>query len=88
MIDECIERDREGERERVNCDTSGGDFDKKRDVFWKSGIEGRLGVQELRRAKIQRGRGGSTRRDEKGRHRRREGCRRAGAAAGVQRAMH
>ena len=61
LIDEVIERDKKGER--VNRDDVRGYSDKKRDRLWEGGIEGRLGVQELKRAKIQQCRGG--RRGEK-----------------------
>lgn len=69
LINKSMERDEKGER--VNGDTIGGDSDKKRDRLRKGGDEGSLGVQEFKRVKIRRGRGG--RRGESSRHRRREG---------------
>ena len=50
LIDEFIERDKKGER--VDVAAIGGDGDKKRDSLQEGRIEGRLGVQELKRAKI------------------------------------
>ena len=50
LIDEFIERDKKGERADVAA--NGGDGDKKRDSLQEGRIEGRLGVQELKRAKI------------------------------------
>ena len=69
LIDECIENGEKGER--VDGYAIGGDSDKKRDRLRKGGVEGSLGVQEVKRAKIRQGTG--SRGGKNHRHTRREG---------------